>query len=47
MYGVRPAVMDDHAERVFGAETQRVKGKLLLEQDRSNLAEALRWFGVD
>jgi len=38
------AIVDDHEEVVFEAETHRLKGELLLKQSNSNIAEARTCF---
>ena len=38
------AVADEHEDRVYEAETHRLKGELLLKQDDSNAAEAQSCF---
>jgi hypothetical protein len=39
------AAADEHENRNHEAETHRLKGELVLRQDDSNLAEALRLAG--
>jgi hypothetical protein len=41
------AAADEHENRNHEAETHRLKGELVLRQDDSNLAEALRLAGED
>jgi predicted ATPase/class 3 adenylate cyclase len=38
------ATADEHEDRMYEAETHRLKGELLLKQDHSNVAEAQRCF---
>src|SRR6266851_1883480 len=38
------ATADEHEDRMYEAETHRLKGELLLRQDHSNVAEAERCF---